>query len=445
MLGRLQVFRDAEKEPSPSKGAYVTSFLKHQEKNPIYNGRPAENFGVPVGLYHDAFNTFHTHLNRRDPPHPHASVTYENVAKLLTSFANIYGDEPSRSDTIMPLMESILGYPIDVAMWQSDDSSEGTITTSCGKFEAFLAIVEMKNEIGTGNADPYNQAGLAYRKYWADKMHEPMVPFCHFPSFLIAIAGPWIMIAGAIYLDKFIIEPLTDFIWFGGAPFHDSRREAKAIRLFSALEAGISELKSYYEGLDMRQVISKFPFITSFGEDESEMRWKYCSQLFDSKLLYEAELEDGRQVIVKFASTYNEDAHQLLANEGYAPKLHHVGKRLYGGRQIIVMDRVIGRRLGYRERVTPSQYSVLEEALRVLHSENIVHGDIRGPNIMIMEEEDGMDGEVMLIDFDECGKAGEGRYDADLNVEIGWPQGVGQESIMQLAHDIEMLNRLKPL
>lgn len=167
MLERLQVFQDADKEPSPSKGAYVKLFRKLQEKNPIYNGRPAENSGVPVGLYHDAFNTFQAHLDRRDLPRS-PSIFYKNVAKILDCFADIYADETSRSGKIMPLLTSILGHPIDVVT-QPGVSSDGVIKVSCGEFAAFPAIVEMKNEIGTGNSDPYNQAGLAYRKYWADK------------------------------------------------------------------------------------------------------------------------------------------------------------------------------------------------------------------------------------------------------------------------------------
>ena len=43
--------------------------------------------------------------------------------------------------------------------------------------------------------------------------------------------------------------------------------------------------------------------------------------------------------LVKFANTYNVDAHTLLAREGLAPKLLHADvKPIYANRRMIVMD-----------------------------------------------------------------------------------------------------------
>jgi serine/threonine protein kinase len=260
------------------------------------------------------------------------------------------------------------------------------------------------------------------------------------------------MISGAIYLDEFVVEPLTEYIWLGGAP-HGHSRVPKAVRLFTALRDGISELKSYYESLEMTGPVTGFPFVTSFNEGGVNMEWKYHSQPYHRKLMYEAKLKDGRDVIIKFALTYNEEAHRLLAQEGYAPQLYHVSRKLYGGLRLIVMDRVRGRMLDDGGRLNASQYAGLKEALKVLHSGHMVHGDLRPPNIMILQKK-GMDertsgelkksDEVMLIDFDNCGKAGVGKYPADLNVKLRWPPGVGPECIMEVKHDNAMLEKLKP-
>ena len=51
----------------------------------------------------------------------------------------------------------------------------------------------------------------------------------------------------------------------------------------------------------------------------------------------------------------------------------------------------------------------------------------------------------MIVDFDWCGNAGEARYPATLNtdVELGWPMGVGPDSVMLKEHDLSMLEKLQ--
>jgi hypothetical protein len=49
--------------------------------------------------------------------------------------------------------------------------SDGVILQPCGGFNAVLVVLEIKNEIGMGGSDPYNQASLAYRKYWVKESH----------------------------------------------------------------------------------------------------------------------------------------------------------------------------------------------------------------------------------------------------------------------------------
>ena len=41
--------------------------------------------------------------------------------------------------------------------------SNGVISTSCHESMAYLLIQEVKNEIGMGHSDPYNQASFAYQ------------------------------------------------------------------------------------------------------------------------------------------------------------------------------------------------------------------------------------------------------------------------------------------
>lgn len=144
--------------------------------------------------------------------------------------------------------------------------------------------------------------------------------------------------------------------------------------------------------------------------------------------------------MVKFVPTYNAAAHRLLADHQLAPALHYAGtehdEKTYGGRYMIVMDFVVAP--SPTSSLSEEQFGQVKEALEILHSADLVSGDLRSPNILITAEE-----KVMIIDFDWCKKAGEGRYPASLNPEgIDWPEGVHPGSIMEKQHDLVMLDRL---
>ncbi|KAI0293186.1 hypothetical protein B0F90DRAFT_1643379, partial [Multifurca ochricompacta] len=82
----------------------------------------------------------------------------------------------------------------------------------------------------------------------------------------------------------------------------------------------------------------------------------------------------------------------------------------------------------------------VKKAIDLLHGHGFVFGDFRTPNILINGEN------VMLIDFDWCGKAGESQYPVTINLDprIGWPEGVGLDSVMEMEHDQLMLEQLRP-
>lgn len=254
-------------------------------------------------------------------------------------------------------------------------------------------------------------------------------------------------VLGGIYLEKAVTQPLTDYVWLGGDPF-DQSRLLFAARLFHTLKSAISTLRSYYHDLaprlldpDPQNLISEaFPFVTEYGSQ----KFKYLSRLapeFQDKLLYEAKLDNGCRVVVKFVSTYHAEAHRIVAEAGLAPTLHYAGTEhaeasLYGGRYMIVMDFIEGQvAAGY---LTPHQFSQVSQAIELLHSHNLVFGDLRPPNILITGEE------AMIIDFDWCGREGEARYPTGLNCEdLCWPEGVTPDSLMEKQHDRDMLRRLK--
>jgi hypothetical protein len=144
-------------------------------------------------------------------------------------------------------------------------------------------------------------------------------------------------VLGGVYLQKAIVQRLTDYIWLGGDAF-DHGQLVSASRLFSAIKSSISTLRDYYYSLQPSDSqVDAFPFEREFGRQ----KFKYLSCLVlgsPNKLLYRAQLNDssGNLLVVKFVSRYHAEAHRLLAQRQLAPSLHYAGTKdpvpsLYGG------------------------------------------------------------------------------------------------------------------
>jgi hypothetical protein len=89
------------------------------------------------------------------------------VRALFGAFADIYTSKGERIAAIDRYLVPLLGNRFGTAEVPGA-KCDGVITQHYGLSTAYLAIREVKNEIGTVHSDPYNQASLSYRKYWAD-------------------------------------------------------------------------------------------------------------------------------------------------------------------------------------------------------------------------------------------------------------------------------------
>ena len=98
-------------------------------------------------------------------------------------------------------------------------------------------------------------------------------------------------------------------------------------------------------------------------------------------------LADTFEVVVKFNAQYHPEAHRLLANEGLAPVLHPCVP-VCGGLFMVVMDHVHGEmawEAGNRGELLPYDiYEDIQDAIALLHSKNLVFGDLRTPNILVI-------------------------------------------------------------
>jgi len=145
-------------------------------------------------------------------------------------------------------------------------------------------------------------------------------------------------------------------------------------------------------------------------------------------------------VVIKFTATYCANSHQKLAEMGRAPRLWFCEHVESVGMYEVVMDHEDEVR-DYARPVNKEYVEQLRAAVKTLHDENYVHGDIREPKVLVTT------GGLKLIDFDWCGKAGAARYPADISLasSFGWHDGVRRGGLIAKEHDEHMFKLLTGL
>jgi serine/threonine protein kinase len=275
--------------------------------------------------------------------------------------------------------------------------------------------------------------------------------------FLFANAGPWFAILGAIFTDKVIVQRLTDYIWVAFDTILSDTHFNRVAHIMHSLRRNVEKLREYYVQLKLIAVGPKdvhprfFPSVCAYRDDERVVGFKYVKPLqLDSTcvtFLAETLADSPKSVVVKFVQRYGEEAHRLLAKEELAPQLLycggvrvHDGDPSYGDLRMVVMQYVDGTTLEKAKklnRVPATLEDQIERALKHLHDNEFVFGDLRPPNVMITKNE-----EVKLIDFDWAGIHQKSLYPLLMSSTLTWPGGVAGLSVMETWHDDDMLKRL---
>ncbi|KAI0293185.1 hypothetical protein B0F90DRAFT_1764110 [Multifurca ochricompacta] len=288
----------ALKGPPSSKPAIISEYIKQQEELPIFNGRPFECYAPPIGLFHPVFNSFQEVLTSQDPLNLDDGAC-SSVKALQRAFANLYKNEADRLEAIHAPLNALLGGNLTHTS-ETGVTADRTITEACCGSTAYIAVLEMKNEIGTAHADPFIQAGLSYRRYWG--YSGQVIRECSYcPTIILAIAGLWRCVSG--------------YIWLGGSVFDEDQLHF-TLRLFTALKLAISTLRSYYLTLGPtnkcpEDLVHAIPYVTpSFASTLTYISRPSPDQ--QSKLVYKAKFihaGSSRPAVVKFVSRYNAKAH----------------------------------------------------------------------------------------------------------------------------------------
>lgn len=224
---------------------------------------------------------------------------------------------------------------------------------------------------------------------------------------------------GGVITSRVIVQRLSSYEWLGCSRILDDKQVFVVARLLYALRQSIDDLKAYYGILTTLSVIPGYvhprfcPFISSFHDAGTErvVNFTYIAPLeLDPRCVtFKAVRQDTREtIVVKFVRRYGKEAHEWMAEHGYAPRLirfEALGPDCDDMR-MAVMNYVTGHTLQtlYPDKLPPDVRNGIESALDVLISGGFVFGDLRKQNVMLEDGLDPIASRIRFIDFDWAGK-----------------------------------------
>jgi len=231
------------------------------------------------------------------------------------------------------------------------------------------------------------------------------------------LLGPSITFYGIVFLRQWRIVRLTPTLSCIASASEGRDRKALyaaffgASRLLECIDEDAKRIMRTPSLIELRD--PSFPYIselTNPSAPEEVCKFEIlglCHPARDDRLLYIAETSNGRNIVLKFTRRYSIELHLFCAERGRGPNILGF-KRLPGDWCVVAMEHL-------SKSVHPSEsphlgtlYKTwirdLEELVQSFHNVDLVHGDLREPNIICNGET------VMLIDFDWGGRVGDARY-----------------------------------
>ena len=160
---------------------------------------------------------------------------------------------------------------------------------------------------------------------------------------------------------------------------------------------------------------------------------------------------EGDPIVVNFVDRYGIEPHELLASEGLAPRLMNfsdLAKRRpwhwYDGFGMVVMEHLEGTTLAEKYAgsvVSDEVWTAVTKAIGILAGKDLVHGDLRRPNMMVLNG-DGKE-QVRIIDFDWSGRAAVVRYPLFLSSSVFPAElGIRDYELIEKNHNVVMAERM---
>ncbi|RXW17797.1 hypothetical protein EST38_g8056 [Candolleomyces aberdarensis] len=380
----------------PSVSSKPLNYLEFQNGPvPILDGRYGTTpnpIALPVEVHHPAFAEFSAVARDsvREPPDDIIDLTIQ----LMATSSRIVTTELDRQSATRDLLSKILRFPVIEAVNRNRSSAYYAATYSRSGSDpigaAALGIIEEKIDLGI-SGDPSTQGSFSYLQHWTDPAQKALMEATSCPSFIISIAGPWLVVLGAVLTSSAIVQRLTDFLWLGDSRLADDTHTLRLARIFTALRDAVARLQIFYETFSL-------PILATPPSE--------CAAFL-------ATTSGGKPVVVKFVERYGVEAHEKLAGMGKAPALLYHGDVWPGDevasegcspRKMVVMEYIDGETC--EDGVSDTVRLAVRNAVEYLHSQRIVHGDIRRPNIIIARGEGDEGSRVKILDFDWAGEEG---------------------------------------
>ncbi|KZV94011.1 hypothetical protein EXIGLDRAFT_673499, partial [Exidia glandulosa HHB12029] len=428
--------------PAPSTASQNSELAASQTVTAvaaILNGRPRPLRGPPLGVYHPVFPRFVARYTDRTPV-IFESNDIRSARELIAASAKFFRDEAAFQQAIAKPLEHFLG-PYSASKYSTYYLPKHSFECDCHRRTpetdgALSLIGELKNGIGEGESDPFEQAAAVCCRmaiHVDESVRQMRLRTC-MPCFLLAMTGTHLAVGGAVLADRYIVGRFTDYISLIPLDHGDDpelERIEIIVRTLRSLRICLDELDKWYEmqWVSPPRLPEVFPMphrvevagikITYIRRMKTEDR---------SCAIFRASIEmNGEQLaaVVKFARRYCVNAHSAMARASLAPKLYHAQQDLDVGAFCVIMEFV-----EEQPALPPDAKLKVENAVERLHAFNFVHGDLRQPNILFR-------GDVpLIIDYDWAGLEGEAKYPMDLSNQILWPPGVERAGAITKAHDL---------
>jgi len=294
--------------------------------------------------------------------------------------------------------------------------------------------VEVKPEFGMGGGCAYLQSTAYYTEFIGEFAKSPVLIYSRLPMFQLYLAGPYLGVAGTVFLDVVVCKLLTTVMPLYFLPY-DTVMMRMVAHTFKALKVALVWLEEFY-----RQLLQ-----SSLPENQLQLMPLYFNSVAGTELTYHNKLENGRyvfrarlgerDVVVKFTKSYSRKCHKACYGLGIAPELMAC-KRLAGGWFAVVMEYLCDHEMLQMHERKDQLWKAAIDAVIKMHDAGFVHGNLRLPNIMV-----GPDDAIKIIDFDWSGKQGEVVYPPFCNTEINWHPDVAVGVEIRMEHDLYLLGQ----
>nr|CAG8602539.1 15414_t:CDS:2 [Entrophospora candida] len=312
-----------------------------------------------------------------------------------------------------------------------------------GNFQVPLLNLEVKPEIGMGNGCAYVQSTVYYVEFIKKFTNSPAISQSQFPVFLVYLAGPYMGVAGAVFMGKPVCEPLTPVMPLFYLPHHE-KIILETAYVVKALKIALINLETFYDQLSQHsEIIRTISHLSHVSTKQILESLLPISPMVENHYVFQAIMKynngSSQHVIIKFAKRYSEACHKECQALGIAPKLFFC-EQIAGGWYVVIMEQLMEHNslfyLAQDKEFLVSTLNKVIESIKKIHVLGFVHGDMRLSNILV-----GPDNSIKIIDFDWCGKIGEVVYPPLLNQEIDvWHPDVNVGEKILPDHDLYMLN-----